>query len=86
MLHRTFSALLTSTAKFTGKKNLPPTVAKEKWEGRNLGWQMKRRWVDTADVQCPIATEADYEVMLVISLNSMRFLIFLQNISDVIGT
>jgi len=31
-------------------------------------------------------SEAEYEVTLAISLNSMRFLIFLWNISDVIGS
>lgn len=56
MVCRTFSALVTSSTKFTSKKNLPPTVTKAKWEGGNLRCLMKRRWVNTADAQCPIAT------------------------------
>lgn len=32
MLHRTFSACVIRSDKFTSKKNLPPTVTKEKWD------------------------------------------------------
>lgn len=55
MLQRTFSALEVSNTKFTSKIHLPPTVTKE-FDGGNLGCLMNRRWVDTANVQCPIAT------------------------------
>lgn len=56
MLQRTCSACVTSSDKLTSKKNPPPTVTKEKWDRENMGWLMTRRWVDTADVQCPNPT------------------------------